>query len=302
MIRALLWMVGGTLFFSALFTPPIYSGLQSIMGEDIWPFSRVFDRVAMLCIAILILIFRKDFPLKPVKGYLSKERFRKEWQSLPFGMFLSVVISLAILPGMVDGVSLTWNPKTTSEIFFRILKVLPAALLVSVLEEGFFRVILFQRLLKGLPVVLAMIACSLLYAIAHFITPAKQWVYPGWSLDIGFRYLVAVGERLLLPGVAPAFLGMFLVGMVLCIVVYRTRSLILCIGLHAGWVIALKLSGFFTMKLPDFEYAAGVGRRYFLLMSPLTWLSIVLVGVVALGVNRGVKKWGKDEECTSSSS
>ncbi|MCB0332867.1 MAG: CPBP family intramembrane metalloprotease [Bdellovibrionales bacterium] len=292
MIRALIWMIGGTLFLSALFAPPIYSGLKMFMGDSIWPFSRVFDRVAMVCIAALVLIFRKDFPLQPVKAFLSKARFSKEWSFIPIGIVLSLIFSMLLLPSMVDGVSLTWNPKTPSEIFIRILKVVPAALLISLLEEGFFRVLLFQRLLQGASTWLAMTVCSFVYALAHFITPAKAWLYPGWSIDIGFRYLVAVGERLFLPGVAEAFFGLFLVGLVLCFVIYRVRSLFLCIGLHAGWVIALKLSGFLTMKLPDFEYAAGVGRRYFLLMSPFTWISILLVGAVALGLGSLCKSRG----------
>jgi hypothetical protein len=101
-------------------------------------------------------------------------------------------------------------------------------------------------------------------------------------VTIGFEYLAAVFDRLLLPGVLPAFFGLFLVGVVLCIVIWRTRSLLLCLGLHAGWVIAIKLASFSTVKTANFAYAEGVGRRYFLVAEPLAWVSIVLVGVIVL--------------------
>lgn len=282
MIRTLTIIVFGTLFVAAVFTPAVYSALGYFLGEVPWPFSRVFDRVAMLVILVFIILMRKDFSLSELRGYFRRERLRGEWKPLVAGAVLTVGVTLCMLPFMVGDGRLDWANKEFSQYSLRLLKVVPAALLISALEESFFRVLLFQRLRDSMKLPFAVVICSLVYAIAHFISPAKQWQYPGYSVTIGFEYLAAVFDRLLLPGVLPAFFGLFLVGVVLCIVIWRTRSLLLCLGLHAGWVIAIKIAGFSTEKTANFAYAEGVGRRYFLVAEPLAWVSIVLVGVIVL--------------------
>jgi len=122
------------------------------------------------------------------------------------------------------------------------VKVVPAALLISVIEESFFRVLIFRNLLKRCSVFSAVVLCSALYAVAHLIAPVKSFRYEEFSLLAGFHYLNTVVTRMTLPGAWQVFLGLFLVGIVLCGVMYRTNSLSLCIGLHAGWVIGLKMA------------------------------------------------------------
>ena len=286
MLRALTWMIVGTLVLSSLLTPLVFAALAQVFGNEPWPFSRVFDRVAMLFLALFVIIFRRDFPLAGVKDLLVPLEPRRDGLMTLTGILLAVCTSLALLPLLVAEGELVWNRVSGAEVAWRCARLIPAALLISLLEESFFRVLLLKRFALGLPVWLAVAASSLLYALAHFVTPAKAWVYPGYSALIGFDYLAAVVERLNLPGVAPAFFGMFLVGVVLCTVILSTRSLLLCIGLHSGWVVAIRLARFLTDEQYGHASLAGAGRRYFLVTQPLTWAAILLVGILVLTASR----------------
>jgi len=282
MIRALTIIVFGTLLVAAVLTPPVYSALGHFLGEVPWPYSRVYNRIAMLVLLVLIYLMRREFSLSQLWGYYRRERLHREYQPLLAAVVLTVAAPLCVLPFMVGDGRLEWLNRDFLQYALRFAEVAPAALLISILEESFFRVLVFQRLQANLKLPFAVAICSLIYAFVHFISPAKQWQYPGYSVTIGFEYLGAVFERMLLPGVLPVAVGLFLVGAVLCMVIWRTHSLLLCIGLHAGWVIATKLAGFGTQKTSSFAYLEGAGRNNFLLAEPLAWLSIVLVGVIVL--------------------
>jgi len=63
------------------------------------------------------------------------------------------------------------------------------------------------------------------------------------------RYL---SRALLLAALlTPAFLNLTLAGMVLGVCYQRTGSLLLPVGLHAGWILGLKLGGFMTRAVAD---------------------------------------------------
>ncbi len=282
MIRALTIVVFGTLLIAAVLTPPIFSALEYFMSETSWPYSRVHNRVAMLVLLGLLVLMRRDFPLRVLSAYFRPERWRQEWQPLLAGIGLTVIVSTGGLQLMVLDERLEWADRAFAQYALKVMQVAPAALVISVLEESVFRALIFRRLRAGVALPFAVAICSLIYAIAHFMAPLEQWQYPGYSMTVGFEYLGAVFDRLLLPGTLKAFVGLFLVGVVLCLVVWRTRSLLLCIGLHTGWVIAMKLASFSTERTADFVYPEGVGRLNFLLAEPLVWVSILLVGLIVL--------------------
>ena len=54
MLRALVLLVAGALALACLLTPPLYSAIAGLYSEPPWPYSRVFNRVAMLCALTLL--------------------------------------------------------------------------------------------------------------------------------------------------------------------------------------------------------------------------------------------------------
>ncbi len=160
-----------------------------------------------------------------------------------------------------------------------LMAALPAAVLVSVIEESFFRVFIFDSLRRRMHVVGAALLCSSFYASVHFIAPARDFVYPGWSLTVGFEYLGRVFSRYALPAVWAGMVGLVLIGLVLCWTIRTTRSIYLCIGLHAGWFFAAKAAVYLANVAAGAELPAGVDERYFLVGRPWSWLSILMVGL-----------------------
>lgn len=279
MLVNLLKLLGGTLFLSALFTPFVYSFLVWISDSSIWPFSRVFDRVAMVCALLMVWILRREFP---VSGVVAEIRgsfpVRSGSKQLFLGICLTATSVFCVLPFLVDGVNVSWQDRASYEICGKIFRTIPAALLIGLIEESFFRFFLLRRVREKYPPVAAIFFVSLLYAFVHFITPVKAFSYNEFSPLAGFSYLFAVVERLLAPGLIPAFIGLFLVGVVLGGVMERTKSLPLVIGLHAGWIVGLKTVKYLAYIPNSSTVLPGAGSRYFLVADPVAWLSIVGVG------------------------
>lgn len=284
MLQAVIYLTIGTLFMASLTTPLFYEAIDMVLGESPWPFSRVYDRVAMLWIVLFLLLLRKSFDLRTLFTYVKGQCRKSQVPWLALGLILSFLGSMLLLPQYVEGSVFVWKDITYEKLFFRSLNVLPAALVISVIEEVFFRVVFFEKCRQHMPFLFAVIVTSMFYALVHFITPVKSWTYPGYSLFVGFEYLGAVAERIMAPGVLPAAFGLFLVGVVLCVVIYRTRSLLACIGLHSGWVLAVKIAAYMTVPNEGHTFTAGAGRRYFLVSEPYSWLLVIGVGVLYLSL------------------
>lgn len=280
MIQALAILLIGTLFFSALLTPVIYSGLSWIFPEFPWPFSRVFDRVMMVVAGVFLLLYWKEFNLSDVRRYLKGKSLGDRCVDLILGFGASLLPSLVILALIVGDGQLVWADKSSDFYLGKAPGLLLTGIVVSLLEEGFFRVVLLNKLRLHLRPLFAISVTSALYAFVHFIAPVKSFTYSEFSWSAGFSYLIAVVERLAMPGVMEAMVGLFIVGLVLAGVIIRSSSIYLCIGLHAGWIVAAKLSLFSTQAAPGFSFSSGVGQRYFLVADPRAWCAIILVGLL----------------------
>ena len=82
MLRALAIVVVGGVLLACALTPPVYSLLQSLMGEVPWPYSRVFDRVALLVVVVLVYVQRRSFQLHTLRPYYRDWRGRGEWKRM----------------------------------------------------------------------------------------------------------------------------------------------------------------------------------------------------------------------------
>ena len=256
------------------------------MGEVAWPFSRVYDRVAMLVALALIIIYRKNFRLNEVFARFAEIKKNKRALHVFLGAFLTILTMGIAIPFVVGEGAFSWRGSTGGDFALRIFKALLSAVVVSIIEESFFRVLVLDRLRERLGVALAVIATSVFYSAVHFIKPDKSFSYEGFSLFAGFDYLGAVAKNLLLPGIPAAGFGLFLVGIVLAVAMIRSNSIYLCIGLHIGWVFGLKILYYLTITTPGFNFPEGVGRRFFLLTQPAAWVSILAALIVVYLVTR----------------
>jgi membrane protease YdiL (CAAX protease family) len=279
MLKALFILIVGSLSTAALLTPWVYELIRSSLGKELpWPYSRVFDRVAMVCVLAFLLLLRRHFSLKDAIDALRAEHRMQALKHIGVGICITLgSVSLAVPLLIYWTGEVIWNPEPAATILKKVFKIFSAALLISAIEECFFRVILLNKFLKHMSSALAVFCCSLVYASVHFIAPIKSWRYETFSWDVGFTYMGQVAGQFLHPTVPSSMFGLMLVGVVLGWVMLRYRSLYLCMGMHAGWVIGVK-----GVKLiGDFNPALGIpsGRisQYFLVSLPIAWCSILLV-------------------------
>ena len=159
-------------------------------------------------------------------------------------------------------------------------KALITALLVGFLEEIFFRGILFKGLMEDYGAAVAFIGANLLYAASHFFKPPEEFMPVGFDPLAGFRFLVlCLVPYLDTATTVPGLIGLFIIGVVLSYALLRTGSLYLSIGLHAGWVFAIKtlsLYGDFTREGLGWLF----GAKPKLVSGVVTWAGILLVGAV----------------------
>ena len=278
MLRALSQALLGTLIVSCLLTPAIYALIEAAFEETPWPYSRVFDRVVLVVLVVWLFRVRRSMELERLRPFARELTTRSAWRRIGLAALASAVSGLLVLPLLVAGPMLEWHPdRTVGELLGRVVRLIPAALLIGLIEETLFRLVLFERMRRTWTTLGAALSSSLLYAAVHFVSPDKDYVFPGWSLTVGFEYLGAMVGKFMQPGVPGGLVGLTLVGLTLCLALARSRSLALCVGLHAGWILAAKLGMKIARRAPDVEFPSGAGRRNFLVTQPVTWMAILLV-------------------------
>lgn len=155
------------------------------------------------------------------------------------------------------------------------------AVFVSVIEEILFRGVLlglFMRAMRSWP---AIISVSLLFAFVHFLQPPAGVVVPDpESATAGFWLIWQIMGRFTQPlALFSGFATLTAVGLVLGCARWRTASLWLPIGLHAGWIFGVAVFKAITWVAPGGTPAAGL-----LIGSTLREGLVPLVVILATGV------------------
>jgi uncharacterized protein len=125
------------------------------------------------------------------------------------------------------------------------------AIAVPLIEESFFRGVLFGLLRRTLRWPYALAFLSFFFAILHFLGPKPGGPRAsGQHWYSGFEHLQQLfwqfGEPSLVLG---GWVTLFMVGWILGYTVVRTRSLYLAMGLHGGWVLAMRFYDEFCQRV-----------------------------------------------------
>jgi hypothetical protein len=115
-----------------------------------------------------------------------------------------------------------------------------AGLGVSIVEETFFRGLMYRAVDRESGFVAATWCTAIVYAAIHFFSPAKipaDAVVP----DSGLRLLGGALEHFSHPlPVLDSFVTLVMVGLLLALVRRRTGAIAAGLGLHMGWVFVIK--------------------------------------------------------------
>lgn len=279
MIRAQVLLIGGALVLACIATPWVYGAWLAVDPDPPWPFSRVFNRVAMLAALTLVFLLRQRIGFDQVRRCFAAERWRARLRAAAFGVVVAAVTAVSTFPLLVSAPGLRWSDMEGRRLLLKLAPALVGALLASIIEESFFRVMVFRALRRKLHLILAAAAASLFYALLHFLSSVREFSYSANAPLQGFDYFARVLFRFGDPAILPGLFGLFLVGCVLCLAIHRAGSVSLCIGLHAGWFLAAK-TAVYTITADGGALPTGVEKRYFLLGQTSTWLSVLIVGVL----------------------
>lgn len=245
-----------------------------------YPFSNIFGRLFMILGVILFFPCRSLLKIQSW-GQLGLQPTR-QWHC-DFAQGAVTAVASVIVVGALMSALDVFTPYfrlSISVALERSLKALLTALTVAILEEIFFRGVIFKGLLEDLKPVAAFALSSLFYSAIHFIKPAEEFSLAGIDPWAGARYLAGALKPFVDPALLPGLFGLFLIGIVLSYAFLRTGSLYLSMGLHAGWVFGLKtIRVYGDYRRGDLGWLFGSSEPK-LVSGVAVWIAILVVGLV----------------------
>ena len=206
-----------------------------------------FDSVVHRCLKIVALL-----GLWPLMRYLKLTRledwgfggrggqFTKNFLSgFVAGIAMLGVLCIVILALEIRYLSPNFVP-TAGELLALVVRIALSGVVIALAEEVWFRGALFQAVSKTSPAVTAIAVTAVLYGCVHFLdtdavpSPLTPDMWSG---------LVVVGHSfagLADPAIVGPLLALVSAGVLLGLVRLKTGSVAQCIGLHAGWLVAIK--------------------------------------------------------------
>jgi membrane protease YdiL (CAAX protease family) len=240
----ILLYLAATILIGALLAPPLYWTAHSIAGHahstsldnflSRTDFERFFHRAMTISALGLLWPLLRGLRIRNFAFDLGLVPDRRGWKRLLAG-FLIALAPLLVLAGILV---LTGVYRLHSHLDYKKLLTIPiTAVVVSVVEEFLFRGALQGAVRRTAVDTFAIFSVAVLFAIVHFLTPQTpapaeiHW----WS---GLALLPDTLSQFSQPGMLLlGFTTLLMVGIILGYARYRTRSLWMPIGLHAGWVI-----------------------------------------------------------------
>ncbi len=273
-------LLAAALIVASALTYPAWLLVATISVE---PVHRVMNRLAMLfaLIGLIYLTRRLGLSDRQSMGYgMPRGRFLRQlaigWVAgaalmLPLILFLFGLDIREVKAGFEGA----WTPI--------ILGGIASGLAVALIEETFFRGVLYSAVRRTSGVLAAVVAPSALYAALHFLggklrVPANEVT---WSH--GFLVLSRLFERYTQPlAFVDSFFALFMLGILLALVRLRTGAIAACIGLHAAGVCVIAVLRKTTIVDATAEHVEWVGTYDGVIgWAALIWFAAIVAVYIA---------------------
>ena len=274
LIKVLLYLAA-VLGVAVVLSPPIYWTCQWLVGQGYlelirgFPFHRFFTRTLQVSAIVLLipLFFSLGIRRLSELGLERDPRRLRNWAGGFFSGLLPVVVFAAVVLWL--GI---YDPRKAASPE-KLIQIAGTALAVGAIEEFLFRGVLLGLLVRAMGKFGGLVLSSLLFAVVHFLRPARNpdsgpvtWT-SGWEQLLSFTTNLPPPELL-----AAGMLTLFIAGVVLGLLTFRTSALWAAAGMHTGWIFVQQSLNHFAVFRPD---APGAG---------LPWIGPSLVsGVVPTG-------------------
>jgi membrane protease YdiL (CAAX protease family) len=228
-----------------------------------WPFHRVASRIALavLIVELVWLCRRLGLTRREAFGYgLERRRFVRVALAAGLAGIGTAAIGAAFLLGAHLRIADPSFPMTATALALAVLTALASGVAVALLEETVFRGAMHTAIARESGTLAAVLCTAPLFALLHFFArvhiPAAE---VRWSS--GFYLLAHSFAPLANPAlVMDAFLSWLAVGLVLSLTRVLTGNIAVALGLHAGWVMVLRLLQLTTVTGPGFADSPWVSR------------------------------------------
>jgi membrane protease YdiL (CAAX protease family) len=272
----------GSLLVAALLAPLVHAGLEAFFPRTRWPPARVVNRLAQLLAVTQLYAWRRSLGWSLLRDALTAGSIRRRLADVSAGFVVALIAVALGLAWAVAGGDLAGTLNPYAFLSQRTATALIGALVVGLTEESFFRGMMLPALAKSIGWWKAAVGTSAAYAMVHCLVSDRSIVWREISPTAGFAYLRRAFLTQLEPAAWPPLLGLFLAGMVLAWVVRRSGSLLLAVGVHAGWALSFQVVQHATRVLVDIEGTSYFAARNWLVGRPWTWAVFVVSGGLAL--------------------
>ena len=270
--------LGLALILTALIYYPVFLALDAIWS--VRP-DRVFYRLAMIIAGLGFWPFVKWLGInnRVALGYaLDRARFMLTvGKGLGIGI---VILACHALVLILIGVRIpAVGNILISDVLYLLISALLTGSLVAFIEESFFRGALQYHMRRRNSVAITVVLTSLLYAALHFCRLPKTAPDTVISASSGWIMLTQTFDQYRnFSNFADSFLALFVAGLLLSLIRERNGNIALCIGIHAGWVMMIKVTRGVTSTVPESPGAWLIGSYD----DVIGWAAAGLLAVVTL--------------------
>jgi uncharacterized protein len=262
-MRALAWFLGAILLAGLIGALVAYPAYELTLSFANWAFHRVAGRIAMLLLFLELVWLCRHLGLsnKRALGY-----------GLPWRQFLKVSLLWGAIGAATASVGAAFLLATHLRILdpsfipsaANVLRILAIALAsgvaVALLEETVMRGAMHTAIERESGAWAAALLTAPLFAVLHFTAKARippDELHWGSGFDLLLRSFAPLSHPTL---VFDSFLSWLLIGLILSLTRVLTGNIAVAIGLHAGWVLVLRLLQLATSSGHAPDYSMWVGR------------------------------------------
>jgi hypothetical protein len=262
-MRAFAWFVAVILLAGLIGACIAYPAYELTSAFANWAFHRVASRIAMLVLVAELVWLCRHLNLKQKRdfGYgLPWRRFLKVsllWAAV--GMATACVGAAFLLTTHLRIRDPEFIPSTLSFAHIFLVGV-GSGVSVALIEETVFRGLMHTAIERESGPWTAALLTAPLFAVLHFFAKARIPAADlGWGS--GFELLQLSFAPLGHPSlVFDSFLSWLAVGLILSLTRALTGNIAVSIGLHAGWVVVLRMLQQGTTSGTSSSYSAWVGH------------------------------------------
>jgi membrane protease YdiL (CAAX protease family) len=262
-VRAFTWFLGVIVLAGLIGASIAYPAYELTSSFANWAFHRVASRIAMLVlVAELVWLCR----------HLNLRTKREFGYGLPWRRFLGQSLLWAAIGMVTAGAGAAFLLLTHLRVmdvefifsaanFARIFLIgMGSGISVALIEETVFRGVMHTAIERESGPWMAALLTAPLFAVLHFFAKVRiPEADIGWGS--GFDLLLLSFAPLSHPAlVFDSFLSWLVVGLILSLTRTLTGNIAVAIGLHAGWVVVLRVLQQSTTSGNSPGYSAWVGH------------------------------------------